>query len=208
MLIKLSNIQKKYNINPKCVLHIGAHDGQEYNAYKEVGVNNIIWIEANPEIANKLKKRFENEESITTINALISNIDNQEVFFNITNNEQSSSMLELGKHKNLFPDVFYTKQIKLVTKTIDTLLKENQIKIKPDFLNIDIQGAELLALKGSEKTLENVKAVYTEVNTDYVYKNCCLINEIDDYLSKFNFKRVETKMWHDHPWGDALYLKD
>lgn len=208
MLIKLPDIQKKYNINPKCVLHIGAHNGQEYSVYKEACVSNIIWIEANPEIANKLKEKFQNEENIITISALISDIDNQEIFFNITNNEQSSSMLELGKHKNLFPDVFYTKQIKLMSKTIDTLLEENQIKIKPDFINIDIQGAELLALKGSVKALENVKAVYTEVNTDYVYKNCALIHEIDEFLSTFGFSRVETKMWQNHPWGDALYLKN
>ena len=74
-------------------------------------------------------------------------------------------------------------------------------------MNIDVQGAELLVLKGAENTLKTVNAVYTEVNTDYVYKNCALIEEIDEYLFRHGFKRTETKMWRNHPWGDALYLR-
>ena len=207
MLIKLNELQNKYNINPINVIHIGAHDGQEYKSYKDIGVKNIVWIEANPEISNRLSKKFESEKNTKVINALITDVDNQEFIFNITNNEQSSSILELGKHKNLYPNIFYTKKISLFSKTIDTLVKEHQIKEKFDFMNIDVQGAELLVLKGAKNTLKTVKAVYTEINTDYVYKDCALIDEIDSYLFNFDFKRVETKMHQDHPWGDALYLK-
>tara|TARA_A100000164_G_scaffold344245_1_gene343167 strand:- start:335 stop:961 length:627 start_codon:yes stop_codon:yes gene_type:complete len=208
MLIKLSDIQKKYNLNPQNVIHIGAHDGQEYNTYKAVGVKNITWIEANPEISTRLEKRFQGQNNINVINSLVSDKDNEEIFFNITNNEQSSSILDLGSHKNLFPDVFFTKKIRLFTKTIDTIISEFQIKDKFDFINIDVQGAELLVLKGAENTLKSARAIYTEVNTDYVYKNCALMYEIDEFLSTFGFSRVETKMWQNHPWGDALYLKN
>ena len=75
-----------------------------------------------------------------------------------------------------------------------------------NFLNFDIQGAELKALKGMEPYLSKVDYLYTEVNSDYVYKGCALIDEIDDFLSKHNFKRVLTKITQ-HGWGDALYLK-
>jgi FkbM family methyltransferase len=44
-----------------------------------------------------------------------------------------------------------------------------------------------------------------EVNNAYVYKNCALVHEIDDYLMKYNFKRIETK-WTNENWGDALYI--
>lgn len=54
--------------------------------------------------------------------------------------------------------------------------------------------------------LHNVDYLYTEVNSDYVYKNCGLINELDDYLQKFNLVRVETK-WTEFKWGDAFYIK-
>ena len=35
-----------------------------------------------------------------------------------------------------------------------------------------------------------------------------IIEQIDDYLSQYNFVRTETKMWENHPWGDALYINN
>ena len=77
---------------------------------------------------------------------------------------------------------------------------------KYNFWNFDIQGAELMALKGAGKAIEYAKALYLEVNTEEVYKGGCLISEIDDYLSTYKFKRVLTKMT-EYGWGDALYVK-
>ena len=76
-----------------------------------------------------------------------------------------------------------------------------------NFLNLDIQGAELLALKSMEKYLKNVKYIYTEVNTEKVYKDCALMNEIDDYLQQFGFTRAVHKLFGNCGWGDALYIK-
>jgi hypothetical protein len=42
------------------------------------------------------------------------------------------------------------------------------------------------------------------VNKAELYRDCCLISEIDEYLSKYGFKRVITR-WTPHNWGDALY---
>ena len=62
------------------------------------------------------------------------------------------------------------------------------------------------ALKGMEIYLYNVDYLYTEVNSDYVYKDCALVNELDEYLKKFGLVRIETK-WTDFKWGDAFYIK-
>ena len=85
----------------------------------------------------------------------------------------------------------------------DILLNYN---IRFNFITLDIQGAELKALKGMEEYLPHIKYVYTEVNSNYVYENCTLVSELDEYLSKFAFKRVETS-WHQAEWGDAFYIK-
>ena len=90
---------------------------------------------------------------------------------------------------------------------MNTLLSENNINVNDyDFLNIDIQGAELLALKGFGDLLNNIKYIYTEINTNTLYKDCALVSEIDEYLFKYGFKRVETLMT-EFEWGDALYIK-
>jgi FkbM family methyltransferase len=75
-----------------------------------------------------------------------------------------------------------------------------------EFVNIDIQGAELLALKGMKKILRFAKYLYLEVNIRHLYKNCALITELDSFLNEYGFERKETKMtkWG---WGDAIYIK-
>jgi len=206
MLIKYENIIKKYNLNVSNILHIGAHKAEEHDTYILNGAKKIIWIEANEKLAKELRLKLDPNIN-TVIESVISDKDDESVTFTITNNGESSSILELGLHKQLFPAITPTEKIIKKTKTINTIFEENQIDFSfIEFINIDIQGAELLALRGIED-FTNIKGIYTEVNTDYVYKNCALIGEIDDYLKTFNFERVETQMWHNHPWGDALYLR-
>ena len=144
---------------------------------------------------------------INIYEALISDEDNKEVSFIITNNGQSSSILELDEHLKEHPWVYEINRYKKNTITVDTFLKNNHIDSeKIDFVNIDIQGAELLALKGMKNLLKYCNYLYLEVNTKHLYKDCALIHEIDDFLKEFGFKRNETSMTQ-HGWGDALYVK-
>lgn len=206
MLIKLKEIQEKYKIFPKILIHVGAHNAQELNFYEECGVDKIFWVEANSSIVKSLKDNLEPSKNII-IEAVVSDSNNEEVNFNIANNTQASSILDLGTHKSLFPDVSYVEtQIKR-SKTLDSIFSSFYPIGDIDFLNLDIQGAELKALKGFSDNLNRVKAIYTEINTEEVYKGCGLLSEIDDFLSGFGFDRMETKMWPNHPWGDAFYLK-
>ena len=53
---------------------------------------------------------------------------------------------------------------------------------------VDLQGAELLALKGGEKSLENCNSILIEVSTGEVYKNGAKWIDIKNYLNGKNFK--------------------
>ena len=56
-------------------------------------------------------------------------------------------------------------------------------------------------------SLDYVDYVFTEVNQDEVYENNANILDLDSYLSRWNFTRVETT-WEGGVWGDALYIKN
>jgi hypothetical protein len=100
-----------------------------------------------------------------------------------------------------------TEILEVKSKRMDTLIVENGINIDDyDFVNLDIQGAELLAIKGFGEFLNKINYIYTEINTNYLYKDCALINEIDDYLNEYGFVRTETLLTN-YEWGDALYIK-
>jgi hypothetical protein len=54
--------------------------------------------------------------------------------------------------------------------------------------------------------LNSIDWVYTEVNVKHLYKNCALLYQVDAFLLKKDFIRVQTYMT-THFWGDALYRK-
>lgn len=205
MLIGFNEIVKKWG-RPVGIIHIGAHLMEERSDYISNGLYNTIWIEANPKVYNNIEY-INSSASERAYNFVVSDVDNQVYSLNVTNNGQSSSILELDIHKIHHPHVYVSDHIDVASKRMDTFIKENNINISEyNFLNIDIQGAELLALKGFGELLNNIEFIYTEVNTNSLYKDCALIDEIDEYLSNFGFKRVETSMTQ-FEWGDALYKK-
>ena len=194
-------------IPEKGILHIGAHMCEEralYNSIK-IGDNDILWIEAIGEIVAYVKKINEN---INIVQAVITDKDDEELSFMITNNKESSSIFNFGTHAIEHPHVFEIERRRLKSITLNTLFERNNIPHdRFDFINIDIQGAELKALKGAAHILPHIKAIYAEVNEKMLYEGTWLLPELDEYLATFNFKRVITNMTQ-HGWGDALYIKN
>ena len=201
MLIPLHELVEKYNIHFSGVLHVGAHECEEINDYeKYISRDKILWVEALPEKIEFNKNKFQN---LLIENAVVSD-KIETVKFNISNNGQSSSILDFGLHSHYHPHVYYVDNFECQTQMLRNILPKYNISY--NFLNLDIQGAELNALKGMDEYLPNVDYIYTEVNSDYVYKDCSLITELDNYLKKFELVRVETK-WTDCKWGDAFYMR-
>jgi FkbM family methyltransferase len=201
MLISLHKLVTKYNIVIRGILHVGAHECEELQDYeKYISRDKILWIEALPGKVEYCKSRFQN---LNIENAIVSDkVEN--ILFKVANNGQSSSILDFGLHSHYHPDVHYITSFESETKLLRDILPKYDIDY--NFLNLDIQGAELKALKGMEEYLHKVDYVYTEVNSDQVYKDCALIDELDDYLKQFGLMRMETR-WTDCKWGDAFYMR-
>jgi len=204
MLIDFRKLFPKYNIKPKGVLHVGANVGEEAPVYNELGIKDVAWIEANEQLIPQLRINTSYRYGHKVYNALIGDVEGLEVKLHISNNAgQSSSILELWTHKKAHPEVHYVGEVVMKMKRLD----QHGCWGGYDFLNMDIQGAELKALKGMGDLLHQFKWAYLEVNKEELYKGCALVGEIDEYLSTFGFKRVETYWVGNTGWGDALYIK-
>ena len=215
MLIDFRTLFPKYGIKPSGVLHIGANVGEEFPVYMELGIKKQVWIEANPSIFEKLVENISSNPEAKAYCFCAGDEDKEVILHESNNSGQSSSVLPLGTHLVAHPEVHYIRDIPCTMRRLDRLWEPAYMLpgktggeiFGIDFLNIDVQGAELLVLKGMDDHLHQFKWAYLEVNKAELYKGCALVEQIDEYLSGFGFVRVETLWCGNTNWGDALYIK-
>lgn len=99
----------------------------------------------------------------------------------------------------------FNKVIDVKTQTLDSFCKDKKIK-EIDFIHMDVQGAELEVLKGAEKILPNIKAIYLEVSVTELYKDQPLKESVENYLTSQGFSKVLEKMVGVS--GDELYINN
>lgn len=208
MLIPFDELFKKYNINCTGLLHCGASYCQERDMYKQLGIPEVIWVEAIPDVYEQAQINLRGYPNQIVLNACVSHTTGAVVKFHVSNNEsQSSSYLDLGHHSLIHPEVHYINDLELVTIRVDELLEDYDIS-GINFGNFDLQGSELHALIGLGEMIHQFDYLYLEVNKKETYRGCALVNDIDEYLNRYGFERVETGAWVADTWTDALYIKN
>jgi FkbM family methyltransferase len=204
MLLDIKETLDTMGVTVTGIIHIGAHLCEELETYKKwnVNPNNVVWIDANETLVEHNKTR-----NIPNLFCAALDEITRIAEFKITNNGQSSSLLELGTHATDYPEIVVVETRKVTTTTLPEFLSQNRLFPRDyNLWNLDIQGVELQVLRGAAALLDDVDAVYTEVNSQEVYKGAGLIDEIDSLLAGHGLKRVLTQMT-GAGWGDALYVR-
>jgi len=207
MLFNLSNLIQNYKLNIKGAIQAGAHHGSVIEEINQNNIKDILCFEPVPSSFEILNKRCSNKAKI--YNLALGN-ENKKTFMHIetANEGMSNSILEPKLHLIKYPYIKFESKIEVEMVRLDDFIENNsEIKnIKYNFLCLDAQGYELEILKGARKILNKIDYVLCEVNRDQTYHQCPHVNEIDDFLLKYDFDRVVTN-WEGIIWGDALYSK-
>ncbi|NES90718.1 FkbM family methyltransferase [Okeania sp. SIO2B9] len=208
MKLDLKNLCFQNQIFPRGIIHVGAYEGKDIKTYQGLNISKILFIEANPTVFERLKTNIaEVSIDVQAVNYAISN-QNGKVKLYVNSMGQSSSILPLKFYRNIYPNIKETHQLTVESKTLDTLLSE--LGLTPaDFniLNLDIQGAELLALQGATNLLKYIDAVYTKINYEELYEGCALAEKIDEFLAQTGFGKIAVATPFHPSWGDAFYVR-
>ena len=204
MVFDLKHLITKYNMNLQNVIHIGGHHGHEVKLYKEINPNCIVDIfEPHPNTFSIMKNNVSSFSQINCHNiALGSKERSMELFIETANQGQSNSLLKPKHHVNQYPHIRFENTIEVPVKTLDSFKLDESY----NFISIDVQGLELEVLKGATYTLKNIQYLIAEVNNTELYENCCMVEELDQFLKQFNLYRVETD-WMGGTWGDGFYIR-
>lgn len=108
---------------------------------------------------------------------------------------KSSSLLKPELVNEKFGWIEFGRSISVQCNTIDGFLSKNNLK-HIDFIHMDVQGAELLVLKGAGSKISEINCIWLEVSDEELYKNQVLKNELEKFLIEKGF--VKT---HDEQCG-------
>jgi len=198
------------NNSKKNILFVGANDMVEIETYVN-DYENGLFIEAIPSVFHKLEQNLQDinvkyNTNYKAINCLVSDESDKEYTFNIFSNNGASSSIYLPNPNSWqWPNVQIVDTMKLKSTTIENVLNEqNWTNVKYDLV-LDVQGAELVALKGFGKNnIENIQQITTEISTEPFYENGVLFSELHDFITKHGFNLISDTMTNH---CDVLYRR-
>lgn len=182
-----------YVDNIDLLIDVGANEGEFARTFCTLkNIKQAILIEPNKNLNSKIKANSREMSSVLIINKALSN-KNKECFYYYHNDSQMNSLIEsdIEKLKFEFNDYETTKE-KLFTSTLDFEIENSNIifKEKKIFLKIDTQGNEIDILQGAGNTLLNTNYVLIEYMVNSPYNRINHLEDIINFLSKFNFKCI------------------
>lgn len=209
MIISIASIQSEHQVNISGIIHVGGNKGEEIPSYFEQGITTIVSFEPLPNPYIELQDRAnqynsEHNTNIKTYNVALGNENTEVEMYVSPAFTECSSVLKPQDVLVDYPDIIFNKRELVSLKKLDDYYEDCA---RCNFLNMDVQGYELEVLKGGTKTLQHIDTVYCEVNNKKLYENCALIEDIDEFLLEYNFKRKVVD-WKGVGWGDALYIKE
>ena len=164
----------------------------------------------------------------------VSQHDSQSVPFFINTDPFTSSLYQLNsEYKERYTNVYgfdypleesfsVNRKVDIETTSMDSLLDKTDIP-SPDFLSLDVQGAELDILKGATSTLKtNTVALCLEVEFVELYKGQAKFGEICQFLASVDFEFARFIDIHEfspyrgpigtrgegfHSYANVLFLK-
>lgn len=203
MMIPLPEIAHRYGFRIRGIIHVGAHVAEEAEFYGHC--DNVVWFEANPALEAQIRANVTNPKHRIVMSA-VSDTDGM-ADFHVVNNVYSSSLLPLKEHLRHYPSITETGVLRVPTLRLDTFFAQNQLDPASfNFINLDIQGGEAMAIEGMGSLTRHLDVIYAEVNEAELYAGCLTLPRFDAMLADRGFQRVRTLMT-PHQWGDAVYVR-
>ena len=181
VIVNLHSYLKRAKDNNFYIVVCGAHHGNEIGEFISYYPNSTVdAFEAYPAHFNVLKNKYDNKINVNCYNYAVSDVGGLLPFYEISL-AGSGSLLK-------FNESLDEKRIVDVRNVESVTLKNFLPKKSIDLLWVDVQGAELNVLKGTD--LSQAKSLFLEVATKdsaVSYENRCTLDDLQEYLKNTHF---------------------
>jgi FkbM family methyltransferase len=227
-MLDFDQLLKKYNIKINGIIHVGTHEGGETLTYVRAGITDVILVEANPFRFSNLTESLSTGRYVTwcsplkyekfnsaeaeilkeykAYNYAVSDKEDGTITFNLSNFDGGTDSIfkinEWGRDSSWAP-YEHIAEIEVPTTTLDKIVKN---KSNYNFLNMDVEGAELMVLRGANEVLKYMDCIMLETQDKIRFEGSCTRQQLIEFLDGYGF---ELKEYHDtgKEWGDCLFLK-
>lgn len=162
----------------------------------------VYAFECNPENVLRCRDAIRNWPNIELFEYALCDENCEIPFYRCTSgNDGAGSLYEAsGKYP---VEKITQEKIMVQGLRLDTVMWGRAIK-QIDLLWLDLQGAELLALKGLGRCIERVSFLHLEMEFMLIYHEQPLYREVDQYLVKRGFRLLGWTEKNEY-FGNAVY---
>ena len=214
-------LDKLFENNDKlCIFDIGMCEGEDTiryaNQYPKSTIHSFEPIPKNMKIAKANIEKFTDKNRVVLNNIALSDKNGS---FDMYVSEgtptdikpiegwdygnKSSSLLKPEKTKEVTPWLKFNKKIIVQTKTLFGYCKENKIT-NIDLIHMDVQGAELMVLKGAKSMIKNIRSIWLEVEAVELYKGQPLKPDVEKFMKQNGFIKIIDTV--NEVAGDQFYI--
>ena len=200
-----------FAIEPRGVVYAGAHEGEHVPEFLLCGFEHLLLVEPNPERFKALVKR--QSERIRSVCAALNDRDGPVSYWaapeslDVLNSifepelEHFASLAQRGRHELCFEE----RSVEGVT--LERLLSSDSAVY--NLLYMNIQGAELAALKGARSLLSRFDAIACEVDFVPRYRTGVLYDDLKSFLLEHEFGA--QGLWRsedlENDYGMACFIR-
>ncbi|RKH13166.1 FkbM family methyltransferase [Corallococcus sp. CA047B] len=201
---------RQCQVQPEGILYIGAHSGSLLWVWLLLGFRNVLMVEPQPDVFQGLERNARVSSALSlaydeflgsptptqiqVAQCAIDDHDGEEDLFVLS----SSGLSSLQKPMEAALDQWKAEEqvsgvdrLKVPVRTLDSLLQEMTDaggSGRYNVLYMNIQGAELKALRGASRTLRTLDFIYLEKNFEVRYEGTPESEELDAFLREHGFE--------------------
>jgi FkbM family methyltransferase len=188
-------------VTPSGVIHVGGHHGEEAPYYRDHGVREVVWIEADPDAFEVLTRTTAGYAGHRCIQALAADRDDEERTFyrhRFPGGAKRGFCSTLAWNTAVVDrdpilsrlETFDVRSMRAVT-VATALGQRDVVPARFQYLSINVQGAELLVLRGLRDYLEPIQWIYCDGELDAKaprYQGAPGIADVADWLGAHGFR--------------------
>ncbi len=190
-VLSLKSLFQRNSVTPRVILDVGANRGDYTSRFCTLFPEASVYcFEPTPDVYKALRERFADDGRVQVFELAVSDVD-ESVFFNIGSDPAWNSLLDTGA-SGMAPHP--KRSIEVRATRLDTFARNQDLE-SIDLLKLDIQGAELRALRGALGLLAagRISTVLLEVNFAELY------------AKQADFQSLSRLMFDNNYWMQGIY---